>query len=67
MPFIKSLIFKCCAYVVAVILLLSKIMPICSCYIKKKLIYIAIADLFNCQTSFCIKYTKLNICSFCNI
>ena len=45
MPFIRSLVFKCTAYyskLVAVILLLSEIMPTYSRYVKKRLVYIAI-------------------------
>ena len=42
MPFIRSLVFKCCAYIVAVILLLSEIMPIYFCYVLKGLVYIII-------------------------
>ena len=45
MPFIRSLVFKCLAYcfkLVAMILLLSKIMPTYSRYIEKGLVYIII-------------------------
>ena len=48
MPSIKSLVFKHAAYyfkLVAVILLLNKIIPIYSCYIKKELVYIIITAL----------------------
>jgi hypothetical protein len=50
MPPIRSLVFKCLARhskLVAVILLLSKIMPSCSCYTEKGLVYIVIAALFS--------------------
>ena len=70
MPFIRSLIFKYLAYyfkLVAIILLFSKIMPTCSQYAEKGLIYITIITLFSRQPSFYIKYTKLNIYSLCNI
>ena len=46
MPLIRFLASKRCAYTTAVILSLGKIMPSCSRYIKKKLVYIAIAALF---------------------
>ena len=67
MPFIKSLASKCHAYIVAVILLLSEIMPIYSCCVLKGLVYIVIIALLGCQLSFYIKCTKLNICLSCNI
>ena len=67
MPPVRSLAFKYCAYIVAVILLLSKIMPIYSCCAKKKLVYIIIITPFSCQPSFYSKCIKLNICSSCNI
>jgi hypothetical protein len=64
MPPIRSLIFKHLAHyfkLIAVILLLSKIMPSCSHYIEKGLVYITITALFNCQPSFYFKCIKLNI------
>ena len=67
MPFIRSLISKRHTYIVAVILLLSKIMPIYFRYILKGLVYIIIAFLFSCQPSFYTKYIKLNICLSYNI
>ena len=67
MPFIRSLAFKRCAYIVATILLLGEIMPIYSYCAKKKLVYVVIIVLFSCQLSFYIKYIKLNIHSSCNI
>ena len=67
MPFIRFLISKCRAYIVLVIFLLSKIMPTYSRYIKKKLVYIIIVALFNCQPSFYLKCTKLNIYLSCNV
>ena len=42
MPFIRSLAFKYRAYVIAVILLLSKIIPTYFCCILKGLVYIII-------------------------
>ena len=47
MPPIRSLIFKYYTYIVAVILLFSEIIPIYSCYIKKKLVCIIIAAPFS--------------------
>ena len=47
MPPIKSLAFKCYAYLVILILLLGVIMPIYSRYNEKKLVYIVIAALFS--------------------
>ena len=61
MPPIRSLVFKRRAYIVAVILLFSKIMPSYSCYKEKKLVYIIIITPFSYQPSSCSKYTKLNI------
>ena len=40
---------------------------ICSCYILKKLIYIAIVSFFSCQLSSYTKYIKLNVYLFCDI
>ena len=61
MPFIRSLASKYCTYTVAVILLLSEIMPSYSYYKEKKLVYIIIIAPFSRQPSFYIKCTKLNI------
>ena len=67
MPFIRSLISKYYIYTVAIILLFSKIMPSCSYYKEKKLVYIIIMALFSRQPSSYVKYTKSNICLSCNI
>ena len=70
MPPIKSLVFKYFTYyfkLVAIILLLSKIMPTYSCYIEKGLIYIIIAALFSYQPFLYTKYIKLNIYTLYNI
>ena len=64
---IRSLASKHYIYIIAVILLFSKIMLIYSCYTKKKLVYIIIIAPFSHQSSFYIKCTKLNIYLFCNI
>ena len=67
MPLVRSLAFKCCTHVVAVILLLGKIMPIYSYYMLKGLVYIAIIAPLGCQPSFYTKYTKLNMRLSCDI
>ena len=67
MPPIRSLVSKRRAYIVAVILLLSEIIPSCSRCEEKKLVYIIIVALFSRQPSFCIKCTKLNIHLSCNV
>ena len=70
MPFVRSSVSKYLAYyskLVAVILLLGKIIPTYSYYAEKGLLYIKIIALFSCQPSFCVKCTKLNICSSYNI
>ena len=67
MPFIRSLASAYYTKLVAMIFLFNKIMPSCSCYKEKKLVYIIIIAFFSCQPSFYIKCTKLNICLFYNI
>jgi hypothetical protein len=67
MPPIRSLVFKHCTYIVALILLLSEIMPTYLRYVEKKLVYIIIAAPFSRQPSSYFKYTKLNMRSFYNI
>jgi hypothetical protein len=70
MPPVRFLVFKHLAHhskLVAVILLLSKIIPAYSYYAEKGLVYIAIIALFSCYPSSCSKCTKLNIYSSCNI
>ena len=67
MPPIRSLASERRAYTVAVILLLGKIMPSCSCCEEKKLVYVIIIVPFSCQPSFCVKCTKLNMCLSCNV
>ena len=67
MPSVRFLASKYYTYIVAVILLLSKIIPIYSCYTKKKLVYIIIAALFSCSPSSYAKCTKLNIYLSCDI
>ena len=64
MPPIRSLASKRTAYcfkLVAVIFLLSKIIPTYFCCMEKGLIYITIIALLGCQSSSYTKYTKSNI------
>ena len=65
--FIRSLVFKRRAYIVAMILLFNKIMPTCFCYMLKGLVYIIIIASLSRQPSSYIKYTKLNMRLSCNI
>ena len=67
MPPVRSLASERRAYIVAVILLLSEIMPTYSYCVLKGLVYITIIALLSCQPSSCTKYTKLNIRSSCNV
>jgi hypothetical protein len=67
MPPIRSLASARHAYTVAVILLLSEIMPSCSRCKEKKLVYVIIITPSGCQPFFYIKYTKLNIYLSCNV
>ena len=70
MPFVRSLVSKRLAYyfkLVAVILLLSKIMPTYSRYIKKGLVYIIIIAPLGRQPSFYTKCIKLNMRSSYNV
>ena len=61
MPSIRSSASKHHAYVVAIILLLSKIMPTYSRCVLKGLIYIIIIAPLGCQPSSYAKYIKLNM------
>ena len=61
MPPIRSLVSKRRTHIVAVIFLLSEIMPSYFCYKEKKLVYIVIIAPFSRQPSFYIKCIKLNI------
>ena len=70
MPFVRSSALKRTAYrfkLVAVILLLSEIMPTYSHCVEKGLVYIAIIALLGRQPFFYTKYIKLNMRSSCNI
>ena len=63
MPPIRSSTSKRRTYIVAVILLLSEIIPTYSCCVLKGLIYIIIIALSSRQPSSYIKCTKSNIYS----
>ena len=67
MPAIRSLVSKYCALLISSIIFNSEIMSPCSCYIKKGLVYIAIADSSNYQPSSYFKYTKLNTCALYSV
>ena len=67
MPFIRSLASKHCTYIILVILSLSEIIPTCSHYIKKKLVYVVIMASFSRQPFSYLKYTKSNMHLSCNI
>ena len=67
MPPVRSLASKRYAYIVAVILLLSKIIPTYSYCVLKGLVCITIIALLGCQPSFYTKCIKLNIRLFYNI
>ena len=61
MPPIRSSASKRRACIVAVILLLSKIMPTCSYCVLKGLVYIIIIAPLGCQSFFYAKCIKLNM------
>ena len=70
MPFVRFLVFKYTAYcfkLVAVILLLSEIIPTYFYYAEKGLVCVIIIVLLGRQPSSYVECTKLNICSSCNI
>ena len=67
MPPIRFLASKRRAYIVAVILLLSEIMPTCSRCVLKGLVCVIIIAFLGRQSSFYIKYTKLNIYLSCDV
>ena len=66
-PLVRSSVSKRRAYMVAVILSLSEIMPTYSRCVLKGLVYIVIIAPSGCQPSFYTKYTKLNMRSSCDI
>ena len=70
MPLIRSLAFKRTTHyfkLVAVIFLLSKIIPTYSYCVEKGLVYIIIIAPLGRQPSSYIKCTKLNIYSSCDV
>ena len=67
MPPIRLTVFKYHTLFTSSIALDSEIISPYSYYMKKGLVYIAIADLFSRQFSSCFKYTKLNTCALYNV
>ena len=70
MPSVRSLASKRTAYyfkLVAVIFLLSKIIPTYFCYVEKGLIYIIIIASLGYQPSSYANYTKLNMRLSCDV
>ena len=67
MPLIRFLASKRRTYVVAIILLLSEIIPTYSCCVLKGLVYIIIIAPLSYQLFFYTKCTKLNMRLSCNI
>ena len=67
MPFIRSFALERYLRLVLLILSLSEIMSSCSCYIEKRLSYVAILALSGRQPFSCIKYTRANIWLSCDI
>ena len=66
-PPIRSLASERRTYIVAVIFLLSKIMPTYSCCVLKGLVYVIITAPFSRQPSSYTECTKLNIWSSCDV
>ena len=64
---IRSLASAYYTYIVVLIFLLGKTMPIYSYYAKKRLVYITITALSSRQPSLYFKCIKLNIRFFCNV
>ena len=67
MPIIRLIVFKYYTLFTSSIVLNGEIMSPYSCYMKKGLVCIIIADLSSYQPSFCSKYTKLNTCTLYNM
>ena len=67
MPPIKSLVSKRRTHIVAIILLLSEIMPTYSRCVSKGLVYIVIIAPLGRQSSSYTKYTKLNMRLSCDV
>ena len=67
MPSIRSTASKRRTRIVSTILSLSEVMPTCSRYAEKKLVYVAIASPSSRQPSSYTKCTKVNIRFSCNV
>ena len=67
MPSVRSSASIYYVLLAASIFLNSEIMSPCSCYTRKGLMCVAITTSFGCQPSSCLKCTKVNTCSSCNI
>ena len=67
MPFIRSITSRRHNKLMLLILSINKVMPSCSYYIKKGLLYIAIISPFSCQLLSYAKCITTNIYSFYNI
>ena len=63
MPLIRSLVSARYVLLTTLISLNSEIISPYSCCVKKGLVYIIITASSSYQPSFCLKYTKANICS----
>ena len=61
MPFIRSSASKRRLRLVSLILSLGEIMPLCFCYMEKRLSYIAILAFFSHQPFFYTKCTYINM------
>ena len=67
MPPIRSSAFKHCVLLISSITFNGEIMSPYSCCIKKELVYIAITEPSNCQSSFYFKCTKSNTYMLYNV
>ena len=67
MPFIRSFAFKRCTKLISTIISFGEIMPSCSRYIERKLLYIIIIAPFSRQPSSCTKCTWANMRSFYDV
>ena len=67
MPSIRSSVSDYYNRLVTIILLLSEVMPSCSCCEEKKLVYVTIMALTRYQPSSCVKCMQVNMQLSCNI
>ena len=67
MPPIRSTASRRYNKLILLILSISKVMPSCSCYIKKGLLYIIIASPSSRQLLSCAEYTTVNMHLFYNV